>query len=216
MEFIDLKADVRKRAGRSVARELRRKGKIPAVFYGSEGESFLLSIEQTEFEKVFKKGTSGQVIFNLIIQNNQTHTSLVSIKELQIDPVSRNYLHIDFYKIDMSQKIKVKVPVIIKGKSKGVELGGLLQIIRRELEVLCMPIEIPAAIEIDVTDLGIGDSIHVEDIILKENIEIPTDVNFTVITVLSPKIEKEVTEIEEEEEEEAGAEKADSEENDEK
>ncbi len=95
------------------------------------------------------------------------------------------------------------VPVIATGQSVGVENGGMLNIVRRELELFCLPGDIPDSIEIDITDLDIGDSIHIEDIPLGENIEISADVNFTVVTVMSPKAEEEVVE-EEEAELEAG------------
>jgi large subunit ribosomal protein L25 len=119
------------------------------------------------------------------------------IKELQTHPVSGNFIHIDFYEIDMKRQIKVMVPIVTHGICKGVELGGLLNIVRREVEVLCFPGDIPEAFEIDITDMDIGDSIHINDIPLGADVEIPSDVNYTVVTVLSPKIE----EVEEEEEE---------------
>ena len=121
------------------------------------------------------------------------------IKELQTDPTTKSLLHVDFYEIDMLQKINVSVPVVTTGISKGVELGGILQLVRRELEVLCMPTDIPDSIEIDITDLDVGDSVHVEDIPLQGEVEISFDTNFTVLTVLSPQVEAE-PEVEEEEE----------------
>ncbi|MDL1964377.1 MAG: 50S ribosomal protein L25, partial [Deltaproteobacteria bacterium] len=135
--------------------------------------------------------------------NGENTSRPAMIKELQIHPVSRDYLHVDFYGISMDRKISVKVPVVAKGKSQGVELGGILQIIRRELEIFCLPGEIPDAIELDVTDLDIGDSIHVKEIPLQGDIEIPADVDFTVITILAPKaeVEEEAEEGEEEAEE---------------
>ncbi len=98
------------------------------------------------------------------------------------------------------------VPVVITGESVGVEVGGMLNIVRREVELLCLPGDIPEAIDIDITALDIGDSIHIEDIPLGENVEISTDVNFTVVTVLSPKVEEEVVEEEEAELEDGEAE----------
>jgi large subunit ribosomal protein L25 len=113
----------------------------------------------------------------------------VMIKELQRHPVSQNLLHLDLYEVSMDQKIKVMVPVTTTGKSVGVEMGGMLQIIRRELEVLCLPDQIPENITIDITDLDVGDSFHVEDLQLDENIEVPAEVNFTILTILSTKVE---------------------------
>ena len=197
MEQLELKATVRKTTGNSPARELRRGGHIPAVLYGPQTEPVLLSVNIKELEQVFKKGNIGSIILNLIIHNGKKVTKPAMIKEFQSHPVSGDFLHIDFYEIDMQRKINVMIPVVTKGISKGVELGGLLQTIRREIEVLCMPGDIPEAIEIDITDLDIGDSVHVEEIPLGDNIEISTDVNFTVLTIVSPKVE----EVEEEEEE---------------
>ena len=138
MEKIELKANVRKTTGNSPARALRREGKIPAVLYGPETEPVLLSVNTGDFEEVLKKGNI-KVLLNLVIQNGKTFSKSVVIKELQTHPVSQDFLHIDFYEIDMKRKIKVNVPVVTKGKSKGVELGGVVQIIRHELEVLCFP-----------------------------------------------------------------------------
>jgi len=194
--------------GSRPARELRRNGKIPAVLYGPETETILLSVNIIDFEQAMQKGTSSKVLFSLVIQNGKTNKKTVMIKELQIHPVSRNFLHVDFYEIDMNRKINVKVPVTIKGKSKGLELGGTLQIVRRELEVLCLPLKVPESIEVDITDLDIGESVHVDEITLEGDIEIPFDVNFTIVTMLSPKYEEEPEELEEELEEAEEAEEA--------
>jgi len=199
LEQIELKAIIRKTTGNSPARALRREGRIPAVLYGPGTEPVLLSVSTGDFEEVLKRGNISQVLLNLIIQNGKTFSKSAVIKELQTHPVSQDFLHIDFYEIDMKRKIKVNIPVVTKGKSKGVELGGVVQIIRHELEVLCFPGEIPEEIEIDITDLDMGDSIHVEEIHLEGDMEIQAEVNYTVLTVLSPKVEEE--EVEEEEEE---------------
>ena len=156
-----------------------------------------MTVNIKELEQIFKKGNIGSIILNLVIQNGKKVTKPAMIKEFQSHPVSGDFLHIDFYEIDMQRKINVMIPVVTKGICKGVELGGLLQIIRREIEVLCMPGDIPEAIEIDITDLDMGDSLHVDEIPLGDNVEIATDVNFTVLTIVSPKVE----EVEEEEEE---------------
>jgi len=202
LEQIELKANVRKTTGNGPARVLRREGRIPAVLYGPETEAVLLSVNIGDFEEVLKQGNISQVLLNLVIQNGKTFSKSVIIKELQTHPVSRDFLHIDFYEIDMKRKIKVNIPVVTKGKSKGIELGGVLQIIRHELEVLCFPGDIPEEIVIDITDLDMGDSVHVEEIPLEGDMEIQADVNYTVLTVLTPKVEEEEVEEEEEEVEE--------------
>jgi len=191
LERLELQTTVRKSTGNSPARSLRRAGQIPAVLYGPKMETVLLSVNIKDLEQVFRRANAFQVILNLVIQNGKKVTKAAMVKELQTHPVSGNFIHIDFYEIDMKRQINVMVPVIIKGQAVGVENGGMLDIVRRELELLCLPGDIPEAIEIDVSDLDIGDAIHIEDIPLGENVEVSADVNFTVVSVLSPKVEEE-------------------------
>jgi large subunit ribosomal protein L25 len=202
---IELKAETRTTKGNSPARALRRAGRIPAILYGPESEAVMLSIDTSDMETIIKEGSVGRSIFNLAVDGGEKARAAM-IKELQTDPINRDILHIDFYEVNMARKVKVMVPVIATGKCVGVEMGGMLQIIRRELEVLCLPNAIPQEITIDITDLDIGNSVHVEDITLEGDVEIPHDVNFTVLTVLSPKA------VEEEEVEEEGEELAEGEE----
>ena len=197
MDLIDLKVNARTAGGNGAARALRREGYIPAVLYGPSTDNISLSVETAEFENVLRTTGSGQALLNLVMQNGETKQAM--IRELQRHPVSSQFLHIDFYAFDMNQKIRIKVPVTAIGKSKGVELGGLLQLIRREIEILCLPLEMPENIEVDVSDLNIGDSIHVDEISLPEGAELIADVNYTVVTVSSPKVEEEAVEEDEEE-----------------
>jgi large subunit ribosomal protein L25 len=205
LDFVELKANIRKTSGSGAARALRAAGKVPGVLYGLSVDPILLSLDVNELEASLKKSKMGLSIYNLVIQNGNITNRSAMIKELQTDPITRAFLHVDFYEIAMDRKIKVNVPLVPIGKSKGVELGGILQVIRRELEVFCLPNEVPNSIEVDVTDLGIGDSVHVEDISLDGDIEIPAEVNFTVITVIGARVD-EALEEEAEEVEEEGAE----------
>lgn len=206
MELIELKAEKRQSVGNGAARALRRDGKIPAILYGPGKDPLKLAISIMELDQIMKDSSAGHVFVDIIIEGDKEGKRHAMIKELQSSPVSRALLHADFYEISMDRKIKVNVPVVVVGKSKGVEIGGMLQIIRRELEVLCLPGAIPEAFEIDITDLDIGDSVHVEEIPLEKDIEIQADVNFTVLTIVSPKVEEEPEEEEEELEGEEGAE----------
>lgn len=210
MELIELKANIRATVGNGPARRLRQAGQIPAVLYGPKTESVLLSVNKSDLDMALKQGRSGQIMLNLVVQDNgEAYTRPAMIKELQLHPVSRNYLHIDFYEIDLNRKITLGIPVVTVGSSVGVERGGVLQIIRRELEVECLPFEVPESIEIDITDLDMGDAIHLKDISLDGDVELLGEPNLTVVTVLSPKLEEEPEE--EEELEEEGAEKEDEE-----
>ena len=205
MKTIKLKANTRTQVRNGLSRALRKKDRLPAIIYGSNTEPILLSLDTADLEQALKKGNSRQILLNLVIQDGKTINKSAMIKELQVHPVFQTFLHVDFYEIAMDRKIKIKVPVVTVGKSKGVELGGTLQIIRREVDVLCLPLQIPNRFEVDITDLDIGDSIHVKEIRLEGDIELASDINFTVVTVLAPKVE-EVEEVEEEELEEAAGE----------
>lgn len=199
MNNIELKAETRTTTGNNPARALRRSGRTPAILYGPEAQPVMLSIDTSEMENIIKQGNVGRSIFNLAVDSGKKSRAAM-IKELQTHPVSQDILHIDFYEVNMDRKVKVMVPVVTTGKSVGVEMGGMLQIIRRELEVLCLPNAIPQEIVIDITELDIGHSVHVEDISLEGDVEIPHEVDFTVLTILSPKkAEEEAVEEEEEE-----------------
>lgn len=187
MEILELNAMPRTSAGNSPSRALRRSGNIPAVLYGPGTESVSLSISSLDLEHALKKSPPGQIIFNMAVQGAGIGSRTAIIKNMQVHPLSKKFLSVDFYEISKDRKITVNVPVVVKGKSKGIEEGGMLQIIEREIEVLCLPFEIPESIQIDITDLGIGDSIHVKDLKVSENIELPGDTNYTILTILSTK-----------------------------
>lgn len=188
MEILNLKASRREVVGNGPARVLRRENKIPAILYGPKAESVKLTIDKVELEPIFKSGAVAQKLLKLQIDGADGRN--VMIREMQRDPVSHNLLHLDFYEVSMDQKIKVMVPVVTTGKCVGVEMGGMLQIIRRELEVFCLPDQIPENITIDITNLDVGHSFHVEDLQLEGNIEVPAEVNFTILTILSAKAEE--------------------------
>ncbi|MGD9122548.1 MAG: 50S ribosomal protein L25, partial [Desulfobacterales bacterium] len=156
MEQINLEAQVRKTTGNGPARVLRREGRIPAILYGPKTDPIMLSIDNKEFEQIVKKASIGSALLKLEIKNGQTDARSAMVKELQTHPVTGQFLHVDFYEVDLARKINAMVPVTVTGKSQGVEDGGILQIVRRELEVFCLPTAIPEAIEVDISELEIG------------------------------------------------------------
>jgi len=116
------------------------------------------------------------------------------IKELQINPVKRHYLHVDFFEVAMDEEITIPIPITLIGEAEGVKIGGVLQQVRRELEIRCLPSQIPDNVEIDVSSLHIGDSVHLGDIQLPPGTKALEDADLTIATVLAPTIEKEVVE----------------------
>ena len=201
MELVELKASLREKTGNGPARTLRREGKLPVVLYGPDTENTKLSVSAHDLQFIIKKSKGSQLLVNLMIENGGQANHSVMLKELQVHPVSRAPIHADFYAISMDRKIHVTVPVTTTGHSIGVEAGGILQVVRRELEAYCYPNQIPDSVELDVTDMEIGDSIHIEEIQV-EGVEFPADVNFTVVTVSVPHREELPEEGEEEEVEE--------------
>jgi large subunit ribosomal protein L25 len=210
LETFELHVSHRTITGKGGARRLRREGRIPAVLYGPKTDAVLLAMSSGELQKILSN-SSEHAILQLVLGNEKRSNRMVMIKELQMDPVTQEYLHIDFYEISMDKAIKVKIPVALTGKAKGSEKGGLVQLIRNEIEVSCLPSDVPKAIEIDVTDLDIGDSVHIEDISVIDKVKLIADTNFTVVSVLAPTVEAVVEEegieegIEEAEQEEEGA-----------
>lgn len=198
MELLELNADIRQKTGNGPARGLRRAGKIPAILYGPGTTPVPISIDVKGFELALKKSKTRmrQSVFNLAIQGETTTNRCAMVKELQRHPLTGAFLHADFYEIAMDRKVNVKVPVVAKGIAKGIDLGGMLQVIRREIELRCFPNEIPESVEIDVTELNVGDAIHIKDLKLEGNVEITEDADFTILTLLGKKGEKEETAVE--------------------
>ena len=208
MELIELSAKTRETSGKNAARKLRSNNEIPAIVYGAKTDPEMLSINTIDFIKIIRKHGSMGLFFNLIIDGDSGKKKSVMLKDMQMDTFSLNYLHIDLHEIDMDAKATISVSVETVGESLGVKEGGLLQIIRRELDVVCKPADAPETIQIDITNLDVGDAVHVEDIDLGENIEIPHEVNFTIITIVAPTVEEEEVEEDEELMEEGEAEAA--------
>lgn len=196
MELLELSASIRKTTGKEIARNLRKKGLVPAILYGPNTDPITLSVDSLDIDKILKHSGSNQAPLSLSIINGETVKKTAMIKDLQVHPLSRRFLHVDFYEVALDRKIQVKVPVVLSGKAKGTEAGGTIQLIQREIEVLCFPLDIPESITIDVSGLDIGDSIHVEDLPVDEHIEIIADTNFTVVTVSSAMAERRPGEIE--------------------
>jgi large subunit ribosomal protein L25 len=200
LELLELTVNVRKSTGKGISRTLRKQGLIPGVLYGPKSEPIPISVETLNIEKLFKHSGSNQAPLNLTIKNGESIKKTAMVKDLQLHPVSRRFLHIDLYEVAMDKKIQVRVPVVLTGIAAGTEAGGTIQLIRRELDVLCLPLDIPEFITIDVSGMQIGDSIHIEELPVSENIELLADTNFTVVTVSGGMVE-ELAETEEGEEE---------------
>ena len=198
MELIDLTGSIRSGSGKSAARALRKNELLPAVIYGPETEPVPVSVPTYAFSEIIRKnGTSG-IFMKLVVEGDSKDSRTVMLKDFQMDTFRLNYLHADFQEINLDNTITVTIPVETRGESKGEKEGGMVQVIRRELDVICRPADTPDSIVIDISELEIGDSVHVESIDLGPDVEIPHEVNFTVLTVVPPTAaEEEATEDDE-------------------
>ena len=208
MATIQLDLKKRTKTGKGSARRLRSMGMLPVIVYGPEISPIMLSIDYKQLEKILRGKSAESIIFDLRVDSNgKKYSKRVMIKEIQKDPVTRDYLHVDFYEISMEKELEVDVPVYLVNTPIGVSEGGILEHIRRELKILCMPENLVDKIEIDVSGLDVGQSIHIGDISFPPGLKSIEDENLTIATVVAPAIEVEEVEEVEEEEEVEGAER---------
>jgi large subunit ribosomal protein L25 len=208
MEERSLVVQWRAGKGKEEARRLRHQGLIPAVVYGQREETIPITLNPQELSKVLREGSGERTLINLTIEGLEGAplTKTVILKEKQIDPLKKTWLHADLYTVAMHEEINVGIPVRIVGKAPGVAQGGILEQVLREIEVKCLPADIPSSIDVDVSALNIGDSIHVAEITL-EKAKILADAGQTIVTIVPPK-EEVVAAVEEVAAEEAEAEAA--------
>jgi large subunit ribosomal protein L25 len=193
-----LAAYLRKKTGKGAARKLRKNNQVPAVFYGPGTETVMLAIDYPALERLLKQASGENIILDLQVKSDSgTESKRAMLKDLQIDPVKDNYIHADFYEISMDKEITVEIPIQLINTPIGATNGGVLQHIRRELTITCLPAKLIDAFEIDISGLDIGDSIHIRDIELPEGITTEEEGRLTVAIMAAPTVE-----VEKEEEEE--------------
>lgn len=195
------KLNVRSRTavGKSAVKKMRADGLVPAVLYGKEVESTPLAVDEHVLSRFLYKYGQSTLVSLVFDSDDQGEERLAIIKDVQYHPVTGRAAHLDFYGIQIGVPIEVEVPLNFVGKAVGIAKGGLLQLVRRSLEIRCLPREIPEELTIDVSALDIGDAIHVNDLEM-EGIEFVSPVNFTIVTVQAAKAEAEPVgeEVEEE------------------
>ena len=210
MQQTRLDAQIRDTSGKGAARSLRRTGKVPAVLYGRDEEVLSLQIDGYAFQSLLRSYGANALI-NLDVTGNGEET--VIIKDLQHHPVKRNILHADFQRVSLDEKITTLVNIEIVGSAVGVRDGGILTLVRRQLNVSCLPLDMPESIQVNVNDLNIGQSIQVSDLeIDDDNIEILDDSILQIVSVIEPKVVLETVTTEEDEEDIEGEEGVEGEE----
>ena len=183
-----LQGERRSGVGKGVARKLRQAGRIPAVYYGRGEDPIVLAVGLKDLQEVIEKADGSNVIVDLKVDGDGTGDRKALIREIQRDPVVGNILHLDLQHISLTEKITVEVPIELTGIPIGVkDGGGILEHVLREVEVECLPTDIPAHLEADVTMLNIGDSLHVSDL-KAERVTILTEADRPIATVVPPTI----------------------------
>ena len=195
MDQVELNVEIREKSGKGAAHKLRVAGKLPAVVYGKGFEPRLITVDPKELEAAI----SGEAGLNTLITlkgDAELDGKVVILKDADIHPLRRDMISADFHAINLTEKASFMVPINVVGTAAGQKEGGTLQLVRNELEVLCLPTQVPQTIDIDVTELAIGDNIHIDQVVAPEGVELVHDVNFTVLTLSVVKAEVEVSEDE--------------------
>jgi len=192
-----IEAELRTKTGKGAARQIRRNGLIPGVVYGRGNDPRPIKVDPLDIEKLLQSNA----IFDLTLvgEEGKEDEATVIIKDYQKDIIKQNLLHVDFQFISMDEKITVFVPMHLEGEAVGVRDGGVLQQLLREIEIDALPGEIPEEITIDISELDVGESLSVVDLELPEGLDLVTDKDEVIVTVVTP---TELIEEEEEEEEE--------------
>jgi large subunit ribosomal protein L25 len=183
----DMTAEMREQAGKGVARQLRRQGKIPAVLYGQE-ECLLLTLDPDGVRKILRSHAAGTALVSLTVTGAKSKTNRTALlRDYQVDPVSGQILHADLFEISMDKPIRVKVPVsVIGGVPQGVKDGGVLHHNLRQLNIECLPSALPDHIEVDASQLGIAQGIHVRELAQREGTRFLDEGDQMVVSVAAP------------------------------
>jgi large subunit ribosomal protein L25 len=182
-----LTASPRSTSGKGAARSLRRDGQFPAVIYGHSRESQPLAVNSRDFARLLERAGSENTVIELSVDGKTSHTL---IREIQRHPVKRNILHVDFQELVAGERVIVRIPIVLQGVPAGVRVsGGILNQVMQDLECRVDPHNMPGHIDVDVTEVTIGHSMHVSDITVPEGVEVLEDGDATVAVVAAPKAE---------------------------
>ena len=192
METLEIEVNARQPGSKHQARRLRREGKIPAVLYGPKVQPLALELNRKDFSNRVA-GLEGSHLVRMKSASTALADKVALVKEMQYHPITGDVIHADFYEVDLTARIEVSVPLHFVGKGAGVVRGGILQPIVREIQVECLPLDIPQFFNVDVSGLDIGDSVHIEDLSMPEGVTAIYDSNFALVTVATPTVEEEPT-----------------------
>jgi large subunit ribosomal protein L25 len=186
-----LVVESRATTGKGAVRKLRAAGRIPAILYGQGKESVPLTIDPRALEKVLRAGGANALLDLTVEGRPELGSPVALVKELQRHPIRGTIVHADLYQVDLTRTVEVEVPVHLVGKAKGIDFGGILEHSLREIALECLPRSIPASIEVDVSNMEVGDVIHVRDLVLPPGVSLMSDPDLGVVHVALPAAEEE-------------------------
>ena len=189
MAEVSLEVVRREAAGKEIAKKLRREGKVPAVVYGGHREPVAITVDRKSVAELVQKSEHGVRSIFLLKMTGTDQQRHAMIKDIQIDPISRKMIHIDFVRVMMDEVVRVNIPVHLSGTSRGVKEGGILDWQIRELHVECLPGAIPDMIEVNVDDVGMHDYLHVSDLKLPDGVKVLDDPERVVVGVTHARAE---------------------------
>ncbi len=190
MKTVPLKASQRVRLGKQKVKQVRLEKKIPAVVYGHGLKATPIEVGRDDFERVIHTKAGENVIIHLEVAGDKKFEKTVVIKEIQHDPVTDGIEHVDFNAISLTEKIKVNVPFHVTGESIGVKEGGVLDVVHHEIEVECLPTDIPEKLTADISALKTGDAIHLKELTFSKGVVSTLSGDEVVVTIHAPKAEE--------------------------
>lgn len=198
--------ELKEAAGKGAARKVRAAGMVPGILYGHDTEPVMVTFEERLLVKALSTPAGRNIFLKFKSETKELDGAKILIKDLQVHPLKRRFVHADFYKLDPNRAITAEVPLRMEGTAVGQKLGGILQIARHALEVSCLPDALPEAITVDISSLGFGDSIHISDIEEPEGVTFLQPGKLAVCAIVAPaasvedegEVEGEEEEVEEE------------------
>jgi large subunit ribosomal protein L25 len=189
LETLEIRVDARDKKRKRDAKRLLRSGKIPGILYGPKTQAIALALDKREFSSRVAD-LEGSHLVRLKSESSELADKVALVKDMQHHPISGDVIHTDLYEVDLTARITVNVPLHFIGKAEGVVRGGILQPIVREIEVECLPLDIPAFFDVDVSALDIGDSVHIEELTMPEGVTAVFESNLALVAVVPPTVEE--------------------------
>ena len=177
MKILELKAEKRATRGSKAVKKLRGSGQIPAILYGHKPDNVMLCLNEHDFTRILHSGTR---MINLTVDNKKESAL---IKDVQYDNLLDRVLHVDFSRIDLTERVKLRVPLEVHGEPVGVKEGGVLTHVMKDVEIECLPTAIPEKIKVNISELGIGKAIHVKELPVLEGIQYISETELVVASV---------------------------------